>query len=199
MTANNDDSRHQLAGKAVDGDEFEFYAVLGYAVTRWQYIEVRLCNIAACASCARNADAFASAFHQTTGFGARLSMVSAAVDHSPASEGLKTDWNRLAARLRRAASDRNAIAHGLVVLEPNEAGTQLVVIKPPQNPKNRAGLGQQGALGMYRSDLDAFLGHVNELLEEVRSFEWYLVKFLDYSDDPAIPSRFANGAPNTQR
>jgi hypothetical protein len=94
--------------------EQEFYAALGYALSRWQKVEMELFRVyervVGTASLASRA-----AFHSIINFNSRLGMTNAAAEISLANTPQLDEWRALSKELDKMVRKRNILAHFVVV------------------------------------------------------------------------------------
>lgn len=87
----------------------EFYARVGFCISRWAYIERELFALSKWALGANDVVA-TFVFYQWASFENKLSYVDGLLKRTAASE-LKIQWKALLSRIKTAASDRNFIVH----------------------------------------------------------------------------------------
>jgi hypothetical protein len=97
------------------GGDTEFYAAYGLSLSLWSWVEHALCRVYLCVAHAPNTESLGRAFFAVTSFRDKVGMVDVLVSDALAKSDprgrLAPEWKAIKNKLRRAASNRNSIAH----------------------------------------------------------------------------------------
>jgi hypothetical protein len=96
-------------------EQSEFYAALGWAISKWQIVEDELGELFAELLGRGNSFAAKAAFHGTSAFRGQLDMVDWAAKAALQRHPLLATWLALYPKLRRGYGRRNDLAHHTVI------------------------------------------------------------------------------------
>ena len=111
-------------------EHIAFFHAYALAVHQWAMVERALFEVLAACVRAEDVDMVAYGLFSIENFRSRLSFVDAILRHKVTSNGDLTDWDLLRERLRSAASLRNKIVHGIVIIYPEAAPGRQFAIQP---------------------------------------------------------------------
>lgn len=97
------------------GGDKEFYAAYGLSLSLWSWVEHALCRVYLCVAQSPNTESLGRAFFAVTLFRDKVGMTdvlaSEALAKSDPLGRLGAEWKSIKKKLRRAPTNRNAIAH----------------------------------------------------------------------------------------
>jgi len=162
-----DDSTHREP--SID-EEQPFYEALGRSVVMWQFVETSLVIVQQATDRTSQREQNAIKFHKQREFGKRIDLVKDSLERVEMLKYWADQWPVYAAKLRRAATVRNRIAHGLVYFDPRrEAGSRIFLSVNLRNPA-RWDEFMRGEKHIDRPELLASAASFYLLYNEVRNF-----------------------------
>lgn len=164
--------------KVPSGELIEaFYSRMGKAIAAWQFIEWSLVIIFVRAIGGGNLDAIADSYYASgRSFAARLRMVEAAVEGSHFGADLKAKWKELSRKLKNESSNRNKMAHAIVMFMPRSPPHRQLFLSTKVDPMPRP-TPIRPENTVTQKDLDQMIAAFGELHNELTMFHIALPVF----------------------
>lgn len=131
------DGQHRLV--AHQKEQPEFLALVGRAILQWQEVESAMAIMfGVVVSEGGNPSAGIAAHLAINSTAQKLATLGAAIETGLGDTGLEKAWGKLAERVSKASSDRNALAHGMWLVgrySPDHEARSVNTVQP--NPRKR--------------------------------------------------------------
>jgi hypothetical protein len=112
-----------------EAEEKAFLEKYARAMLSWQYVEAKLFFLFLALVRGKNDRIVSAAYHSISGFGARIGMITAAINVSLSPVEEAKEWKSLRKRIEESAGNRNALAHSMALGHQPETGPAALMLK----------------------------------------------------------------------